>query len=67
MTDKDYKYTESFGWEVWGAYALFAASGFISIASFALVHYTTGKVDERVVLLITLMLNTVAWVTIFDF
>ena len=67
VTDNELKYTESFGWKVWGAYALFAGSGLVSIGSFALVHFLTDRIEERLIMAVTLCINACAWVVMFDF
>jgi hypothetical protein len=67
VTDVDQKYTESFDWDVSGAYALYAASGVMTIVAFVIIHFYSGKLDDRLFGMIGLLANAIGWALMIDY
>jgi MFS family permease len=67
VTDSDHKYTENLNWGVSASYALFSASGVMSIVAFSLVHTLGGTIDNRKMLLAALFINAIGWILMIDF
>lgn len=67
VTDSDHKYTYNLNWGVSASYALFSASGVMSILAFSIVHTLGETIDNRKMLLAALFINSVGWILMIDF
>ena len=67
VTDTDHRYTDSFDWDVKGAYLLFAASGLLSVLAFLVIHHTEKFIGDRYLLAIGFASGAVGWFIMLDF
>ena len=59
-------FTDSFDWDVKGAYVMYASSGVFTIVAFIFMHYCAGKVDDRWFNFIGLAMGVIGWMGFID-